>query len=334
MDILSLTPDVWETVNRRQASQLSNVGAEVLTWQGVAEPFTCVFMSVDGSAHFMCAVEDDSSVPAIRSLRGLEIQMLQDFSVVGRDRQNYLDLRCTSRIFLLPFTRVVQDVATLVLRDRLLPSDAVVQVAEEWRAFWSLGNRAPLSEQVQRGLLGELLVFELLLDAGVNASDSWAGPDDDRHDFRTAHSAVEVKTCLGLPRRHTIGSLDQLAITVGLPLFLISIQLDRADGGPIDLPALIFRLTNRLSGASRITFEDKLGAVGYSPLHITDYERHGYVLGEVKAYQVDDSFPKVVRTSFSSPLSPAVERVSYVVNVESEPTMDLAFVLRLTAGGG
>lgn len=332
MDVRELTPEVWDSVTRRHVSQIQNVGAEVLTWQGRSDLFTCVFMSTDGSAHLLCAASEESVLPAVRNLRGLEIQMLSDFSVVGRQRQTYLDLRCTSQSFLLPFTRVVQDVATLVLRDNVHPDAAVVQVAEAWRAFWSPGDRAPLSEQIQRGLIGELLVLERLVDLGVAAVDAWAGPDMDRHDFRTSHAALEVKTCLGLPRRHTISSLHQLAPSGGLPLYLASVQLDRAEGSDLTLPMLVERVKGHLSSASRVLFEDKLSAMGYSPAHDLQYGRFSYLLGEIKAFLVANGFPTITTSSFQHTLSPAIESVSYVINVESLPAHDLSKALQAAAG--
>ena len=193
MNARQLGIDIWDDLLEREVATPGHVPAEVLDWDGRADPFVCLVLASDQSLHIMMSVEQGSVVPDIRSLRGLAVSMLSDHQIIGYPRQSYLDLRCTAEAFIVPFTRVAQDTAMYVLRDGLHPSLAVERVVEEWRAFWAPTDRPPLSEERQRGLIGELLVLEAMVGAGIDGVAAWEGPDRDRHDFRTTSIAIEVK---------------------------------------------------------------------------------------------------------------------------------------------
>jgi hypothetical protein len=333
MEVNQLSPEIWDSLGTLESSNPRNATAQVLTSKGGTHGFACVFMSLDGSAHLLIQSSEIVESPLFKNLKGLECQVLRDHAVSGRERQTYLDLRCADRHYLLPFTRVVQDVASLVLERALEPSLAVTMVVDAWRAFWAPSDSPPLSPSEQRGLIGELVVLEALASAGVSGVAAWSGPDQDRQDFRTSRIAIEVKTCLGRPRRHTIASLDQLAPSADIPLYLVSLVLDVANDGPITLADVADQVLSVLPASENSIFRERLAAAGFTPMHSAAYRQHAYVLDEILCYRVDDTFPRIVRNSFANPLPSSIEGVAYTVNLEGLPYVGLSEVLEAARGG-
>src|SRR5690606_10708565 len=111
-----------------------------------------------------------------------------------------------------------------------------------------LASRARLSESQQLGLVGELLVLDVLLtDAGTGALDWWLGHAAEQHDFAFPDFDVEVKTTVSERRRHMISGVDQLRPNPGRPLWLVSIQVTRAGGAEgFSLASLVGELRSRV----------------------------------------------------------------------------------------
>jgi len=319
VDASTLTPAVWDEIRGRTVRNARRLPAEALTWHSVAEPYCCIFASHDGSYHLLVAAAEGAEAHGANALREVDVNVLREHKVSGRRRQTYIDLRCNSSELLLPFTRLVQDIAILVLRDSVEPLEAFNTVAAAWRAFWAPRQRPPLSQHEQIGLIGELLVMSGLIALPWPAVASWNGPDKDRHDFRFAAFAIEVKTAVGGQRRHTIGSLEQLTPSPNIPLFLASVLLEPAAAGPITLTSCVASVLSAAPTGSRALLEEKLAAVGYSPVYDEEYSRHRYVAGEIACYEVGDSFPRILRGSFSPPLAREIEGVMYRINLEGRP---------------
>jgi predicted AAA+ superfamily ATPase len=65
----------------------------------------------------------------------------------------------------------------------------------KWKKFFALNTEIIMSEQMQEGLYGELLVLQkLIYKFGEEAVSYWSGADKETHDFYINGSAVEVKT--------------------------------------------------------------------------------------------------------------------------------------------
>jgi len=267
----------------------------------------------DGSCRLLIETTAEPSLPVLRHrLAGVDANWYPSLHVQGRGEAGYLSLRCKAPEYLSPFTRVVQDIALLVLGRGVAPLEAIRQTTGLWRAFWRSEVPPPLSKQAQVGLLGELLVLQHL-QTRLPAVGAWRGPEGDRNDFRWGHYALEVKTCVGLPAHHVIDGVDQLDPSPGTALALASVVLEGVSDGPITLPGTVDAVLDRTSPEERDDLLGKLSAVGYSPVHAWAYLESHYDLVGVSVYTVDDSFPKVVPTSFVPPLSPRVRRLTYEI---------------------
>ncbi len=134
----------------------------------------------------------------------------------------------------------------------------------EWRAFFSRWG-APLSPEEQRGLIGELLVLEEMLESGnPKVPASWKGPADSLHDFEADDWHVEVKTSMRMDPTAMIHPIEQLD-PMEKPLSLVMVRLKRGEG--MTLPGKISQLREHpsIKGSpdSASHFEEMLGEIGY-----------------------------------------------------------------------
>ena len=168
--------------------------------------------------HLILEVTDGHDVPD--SINAVEIQ-LRELSVGGSVRR-LIDIACRVR----PLTDVFEQFAAAVI-DHLVrhppsPSAAVSTVLNTWRRFLHVSAGLQLGRDALAGLFGELLVLLDLTRTGPTAGvAAWAGADNARHDFRTADTALEVKT--------TLADTGAVVAVHGLN------QLDEPDGGSLHL---------------------------------------------------------------------------------------------------
>lgn len=144
-------------------------------------------------------------------------------------------------------------------------------VLAEWESMFAMfGN--PLSPNEVRGLIGELLVLNNLLDhQGASVSDSWVGPTGTLHDFESNEWHIEVKESMRPDPMASIHPINQLE-PIEYPLSLVMIKLRRDDSG-FSLPDLIEIVREKIGTESshRVHFEDVLLASGYRDDHSSAY---------------------------------------------------------------
>lgn len=179
-----------------------------------------------------------------------------------------------------------------------------------WKKFMNELREAGMTDAEETGLLGEIVVADLLLDVvGPTAAVSgWVGPEDGLHDFVVGSSAVEVKTTLGSQDVIHVFSLDQLdpsALEV-LLLFRVSARID-----PLGktLPEWIDAFMARCAGLDR-EVEYKLLLSGFSGVNRHQFTRRFSITG-VDSYLVGDQFPGLRRSS----VSPAISQAAYQLDL-------------------
>ena len=181
---------------------------------------------------------------------------------------------------------------------------------DAWRRFLR-ERHAGLSRNATVGLIGELLVLELLLTLRLDLLLSWVAPDDGLHDFMCLGRALEVKTSIGPASRIRISTLDQLEPSGLETLTLMHVRLvERTDGR--SLGALITDLNTALTDdGSRQLMANALLKRGLMPDDESALKSPKVNLQEFAAYRVDEAFPKLTRKQVSAAV------------VEAEYSLDL-----------
>jgi hypothetical protein len=158
-----------------------------------------------------------------------------------------------------------------------------------------LRKERALTREQEIGLLGELLVFEVLSNqyGASEAIDSWIGAHSEEHDFGLSSSDFEVKTTSAEHRTHWISSSMQLMALAGRELRLISIQVTpRSLGKAVTLPEIVNRIAFKVDNHSG-QFWRKLEAVGYFEDDEDLYQTKWALRSDILEFEINNQFPKI-----------------------------------------
>lgn len=200
-------------------------------------------------------------------------------------------------------------------------STALTRALEDFRDL--LRRKRRMSESQETGLYGELLLLDHLIDtSGARAAvDSWVGPASEEHDFALAGYDVEVKTTTTEARKHVIHGAAQLVPRPDVPLWLLSIQLTRAGGGPgRSLARLVHDVVARLGSQAPLA-RRKLADIGWREEDADLYSERQALRSVPRCCSVDDEFPAITPAVLADGVANAslISDVTYTVDVGALP---------------
>lgn len=266
----------------------------------------------EGRYHLLVPVPADAVVDPDRRSAGVHLVSRELDDKDGR--ATFLDVACQKRhlheLFIHLADEMVQE-----LRTARNPPAACRAVLARWRELLNREASSVLSEQALSGLYGELWYLRELVRVSPNALQSWVGPLGERHDFARGETALEVKTTTqSHSQRYEIHGIDQLDPPTGGVLYLATILAEQTRAGGESVPELVAEIGSL--GIETIDFWSKLSSAGYHPADEHHYLLPRFKVGFSSMYLVDESFPRIVRASFSGGELPArILRVSYVIDM-------------------
>ena len=209
--------------------------------------------------------------------------------------------------------------------------DNISQRAWRWHHLLRGGSNEKLSFEEQKGLIGELLVLEKILDTGfdpVTALQCWTGPNAPK-DFEIGSYCIEVKARRGAAKPFvTINSEDQLDESNVDAMYLYVVNLTRSPSDPpntFSLTDLIDKLVEKMAdidlGSPRLFF-GLLASSGYDTSH--NYSEDLFVEGEHFLYEIKDDFPRITASEIRSGTSKV--RYSIALNDCQPYELDIDFI--------
>lgn len=183
---------------------------------------------------------------------------------------------------------------------------------KHWQNLFAAAQSNLLSEERQRGLIGELLFLRGQIVDGrplKEAVAGWTGALKEHQDFSYGTLWYEVKTVMEQAEKVRIPSLEQLSLErVGK---LVIYRLARTTGEGFTLNALVKELSALLSEnpAAAQRFEVLLFQTGYIPRE--EYDEQFYSVAEAMTFTVDENFPRLTTNN----LPPAIVEASYSLNL-------------------
>lgn len=275
----------------------------------------------DRKRHFLIPLTPTDGEFVDRTSRGLLVKA-KDMTIAGSPVGRYLDIECQDRAGHDAFDLIGNNIAKLLNNVDQNPIDIVAKVLGKWRRFWGQPSRAVLSKETIIGLFGELWFLSkwLMPMFGSGVVDTWRGPFGSRHDFEWTNRSVEVKTTTSTRGRiHHIHGLNQMEKPEGGPLYLFSLRLYEESGATECLTGIIDNCTGQLSSdADRLcSFENALINIGYSPLQAEEYEGLRFRIVEEALFDVREDFPRISAADFKEGISSSIERVDYIINLNS-----------------
>ena len=254
-----------------------------------------------GLRHLLIPLAEGQHVEADRRSAG--VHLVEREMEADGVRIRFADLACRRPHLTAAFAVLADEAAEEI---RALPADADVAVGRvlgRWRELLDRDASSVLSLEQLTGLFGELWVLCRSLAEGQSAVRRWSGPLGGRHDFTGPNLSLEVKSTLRREGRVIeVHGLEQMEPPPGGRLFLMLLRLERSEGGQ-SVPELV-------AGAVAATpdpleVERRLAAAGYDRLHETKYQDLRFLVLERTSWEVQEGFPRIVRSSFTGGAMPA-----------------------------
>jgi len=202
--------------------------------------------------------------------------------------------------------------------DRSAALVAMSEALSHWLRFLR-GGRRGLSLERQVGLWGELYVLRKLAleQSWPTALSWWTGPSHAAHDFSMGTFAVEAKASKAGKSSVKISSLEQLDDDGLKSLYLLHLQLEPVTGKEgytlVDIINSIRSDLQRHPQVIQYDFEARLIGSGYHEIHASKYRRRAYRWLSTVIYEVDDQFPRIIRSGVPA----GVMDARYTLNLAS-----------------
>ena len=232
------------------------------------------------------------------------------------DNLTWLALSRSAHGSLELFTAMVADVANAMDAESSAEETRLLRIflgrIRAWQEFMRKGAQT-LSPESEIGLVGELTLLRVIIDAGVpppSALESWMGPLDGVWDFELGTGSMEVKATLtstGFPVK--IGSLEQLDDSVRQPLFLAGTRLRQTETGQ-SLPELVAEMRDIAAGDAEAVrlLSERLIAAGYFDAHADRYIRR-FTVADTRVVEVTDGFPRLTLGSVPLGVTKAIYEI-------------------------
>lgn len=167
-----------------------------------------------------------------------------------------------------------------------------------WHYLLRGGKEEILSEEAQKGLIGEIEVLKLLIsNVGAKAAiAAWAGPSGAPKDFELKADCIEVKARRGASQPFVkISNEYQLADVPSRRLWLAVIAVDGAQpphGKSLTEEVVeVTEMLERLQPSAIMDLDICLADAGYDALH--DYSAWRWIVSSPEFHGITEGFPRI-----------------------------------------
>lgn len=274
---------------------------------------------ITGQHLYIMPISKRVAIPELKNYRfkGVEI-----FTVETEDNIElniYLLDNELKDIFSLFIQNILEDLEQSITESEALT--ITLNVVSKWKKLFDKINFNGLTLEQQKGLIGELLFLNYLLDnekTSAKAVNAWTGAEQEfqSKDFTLGSVGIEIKFTSSKQPRIKISSERQLDAENLSDLYLVLYSTEAVKDNGISLNSIIEHTRQNISTEEeRNIFNSKLQLNGYFD---EDKEHYGkmYSIKKTFAFAVTSDFPKIVKkhlplgiydTSYSIEIS-AVEK--------------------------
>jgi hypothetical protein len=283
---------------------------------------------ITGQHLYIMAVANNVTIPELKNYRfkGVEIYTLQSDTENKIELYIYLLDNELKDIFSLFIQNILEEIEKSVTESEAIKT--TLNVVSKWKKLFDKINFNGLSHEQQKGLIGELLFLNTLLDDEktiANALNSWTGAEQEfkAKDFTLGSVGVEVKFTASKQPRIKVSNERQLDAENLSDLFLILYSTEAVKDNGISLNSIVEQTRQKITTEEeRSVFNAKLQLNGYFDEDNEHYVRM-YSLKRTFVFNVSSEFPKIIKgqlplgiydTSYSIEIS-AVE--NFIVEPET-----------------
>lgn len=199
-------------------------------------------------------------------------------------------------IFTLFIENIIDEIKNIPIENDAIRT--ISNIIQRWKKLFDKLKNQGLTLEQQKGLLGELLFLNEMIEKGFNPYhllNCWTGPDYEDKDFTIGGTSFEIKLTASKLPRIKITSERQLDSQNLEKLFLKNYICENLKENGISLNDTINNIRNKISNDSATLkyFNEKLELVGY---YDDDFEEYflQYGIKSKTLYEIRDSFPKLI----------------------------------------
>jgi hypothetical protein len=187
----------------------------------------------------------------------------------------------------------------------------------KWKKLFDKIKSTLLTEEEQKGLIGELLFISESIENNVSKDtiiENWFGPDYYNKDFIINNKGFEIKTTTQDRPTIKISSEQQLDKQDLNILYLIQYNLEETKSNGFTLPELINKISLEITVnyILKSRFDEKLIQIGYNHEDSAKYDRK-YKLIEKNVYNVNDNFPKITKSTLPKGIFNSIYNIEILV---------------------
>ena len=199
-------------------------------------------------------------------------------------------------IFSLFIENIVEEISKSVTENEALVETS--NVVLKWKKLFDKINFQGLAIERQKGLIGELLLFNSLLDEEYSIDallESWTGPDFNDKDYRFGSFGIEVKLTSSKVPKVKISSERQLDCENLTQLYLVLYVVEEVKDKGFSLNSIIEQIRTKINNNQNSLkfFNERLLLVGYFDDDFENYNLQ-YAFKKRNFYKVTTDFPKLV----------------------------------------
>jgi REP element-mobilizing transposase RayT len=270
---------------------------------------------ITGQHLYIMSVSKNVEIPELKKYRfkGVEIFPIETDHFC--ELNIYLLDNDLKDIFSLFIQNILEDIAESVTENEAITK--TLNVVSKWKKLFDQINFNGLSIEQQKGLIGELLFVNHLLDHRKSPTailNAWTGPDFEDKDFVFGATGVEIKLTSSKYPKLKITNEGQLDTQNLKELFLILYTVENVKENGFTLNSLIYQTLQKLSANidELNFFNEKLFLAGYLEEDKKHYNKM-YSLKKTYSYSVSEEFPKIIKDN----LPVGVYNTSYFIELSA-----------------
>lgn len=274
----------WEDINYYDGGYIQIAADHTLKWYVGYKDIKQKTILIISDAE-MDSLPSSKSISVLKGIR-TDGRWTLSFILLRPEQESVFETLCAD-IIMFSLPAVLEKEALMLISKRF----------KQWNRLLEHQRTHLLDENSRKGLLGELLYLNKLLENGDNALrvvNGWIGPDGADNDFVYADIWYEIKSVGISADSISISSLEQLNNpSVGE---IVVMRIDKCapeDTKGVSLTEivnLVFSKINNDLNAVPI-FEKKLSNYGY--IDLPEYAEQKYFFSGSQRYLVNSSFPKI-----------------------------------------
>ena len=203
------------------------------------------------------------------------------------------------------------------LDDESMVINQTLDSIAKWKKLFDKIKSTLLTEEEQKGLIGELLFISESIENEVPKDtiiENWYGPDYYNKDFIINNIGFEIKTTTQDRPTLKISSEQQLDKQDLDMLYLIQYNLEESRSNGFTLPEIInkVRIEIAVNYILKSKFDEKLIQIGYNEDDSDKYDTK-YKLIEKYIYDVNKDFPKITKSTLPKGIFNSIYNIETLV---------------------